>query len=93
MRSDNNKFGVFVSVWMEEMTMVSIANTRTADPRSSPMDARQSFYYRKKKSGFSWSYSTLIFFKNNEDRPLLGNMCAWIESYFSIYNILLVSKN
>ena len=42
MRNDSNKFGVFVSVWMDEMTMVSIAKTRTADPRSSPTDARQS---------------------------------------------------
>lgn len=40
MKIDITRFGVFVSVSYEEITMVSSKNTSSAVPRSSAMDAR-----------------------------------------------------
>lgn len=41
MRMDIKRVGVLDSVSKDEITMVSIMNTRTAVPSNSPMDARQ----------------------------------------------------
>ena len=43
MRIDINRFGVLDCDWKDEMTMVSIMKTRTADPSNSPMDALQTY--------------------------------------------------